>query len=305
MRRTRPVRFSPLRRLLSFPLLRAGRKRGVTPPSEEELLFELAGHNPGNLLFGRFGQEEIRDRIRDAGILEGLARRGYHEPLLALECEDPEDQRVGLYAGKKSRDRLLMEVRVQIRSFRPERPIGPFSRETVFRILLIHWLVLSDPERPFSIDRPRLPGQERPGLGLVSECLSLLRRIGREFPLDGVLDVPDHFHTACFYARKFRFLDPQAEGRFLAMVRDLKGIPLALASEAVQEGCLVNCETGMPLPWEPAEQVMPLRDLLSRYLRSPGYRRVRDEVRSGLRVAVDWDRYREKITAIGGPGKYP
>src|SRR4030067_817835 len=143
MSRPRPVRLSPLGRFLSFPRRGAGRKRGVPPPSEEELLFELAGHNPGNLLFGRFGQEEIRDRIRDAGILEGLARGGSHEPLLALECEDPEDQRVGLYAGKKSRDRLLMEVRVQIRSFRPERPIGPFSRETVFRVLLIHWLFLS------------------------------------------------------------------------------------------------------------------------------------------------------------------
>jgi len=305
MSRKRSPRDSPLRRLLSFPLLRAGRKRTEAPPSEGEFLFELAGINPENLLLGRLRPEEVRERIRNAGIYEGLARRGYHDPVLALECGDPEDQRILLYDGRKSRDRLLMEVRLQIRAFRPGKPIGPFSKETVFRMLLIHWLALSDPERPFPIHRPRLPGQERPGLGILPECLSLLREIGREFSLDGLLDVPDHFHSALFYSRAFRFLDPHAEGRFLAMVRDLKGIPLALASEAVQEGCLVDTATVLPISWDPAEQVMPLRDPLRRYLRSPEYRSVRDEVAARLHVSVDWDRYKAKIADRGGSGKYP
>ena len=305
MSRSRSRRFSPLRRLLSFPLLRTGRTREEAFPSAGELLFELAGHNPENLLFGRFGPEEIRERIRAAGILDGLARWGYRNPLLALQCGDPQDQRICLYAGSRSRGRLLMEVRVQIAAFRPGKPIGPFTEESVFRMLLLHWLLLSDPERPFSIDRPRLPGQERPGLGLLSGCLSLLRGVGREFPLDGVLDVPDHFHTALFYSRKFRFLDPRAEGRFQAMARALKGIPLALASEAVQEGCLIDRATDLPILWEPAEQVMPLRDPLRRYLRSPEYRLACSEAGSGVEAAVDWDRYREKIAAKGGPGKYP
>lgn len=305
MSRKRTTRLSPLRRLLSFPLLQAGRKRKGAPASEEELLFELAGINPENRLFGRFQPEEVRERVRDAGILEGLALRGYHDPVLTLSCTNPEEQRVCLYAGRKSRERLLMEIRVQIRAFRPGKPVGSFPEGTVFRMLLIHWLALSDPDRPFSIDRPRLPGQERPGLGLLSECLSLLRQIGKEFLLDGILDVPDHFHTALIYSRAFRFLDPQAEGRFQAMARDLKGLPLALASEAVGEGCLIDTGTGLPVPWEPAEQVMPLREPLRHHFRSSAFCRVRDEVASALRVAVDWDRYRLKIAAKGRAGKYP
>ncbi len=305
MKKKRPIRFFPLRRLLSFPLLRAGDDRGSTSPSEGELLFELAGLNPENLLLGRYPPEQVREKIRKAGILEGLAARGYHDPVLAIECGNPEDQRVCLYDGRKSRDRLLMEVRARICPFRPEKPIGPFSEKTVFRMLLIQWLVLSDPDRPFSIERPRLPGQERPGLGLLAECLSLLREFGREFPLDGVLDVPDHFHTALFYSRALRFLDPLAEGRFQAMARDLHGIPLAIASEAVREGCLIDVASGLPVPWDPAEQVMALRDPLLRHIRSPGYRRVRDEACERLRVAVDWDRYRASIAARGASGKYP
>ncbi|MDX1815720.1 MAG: hypothetical protein R3239_07150, partial [Thermodesulfobacteriota bacterium] len=107
------------------------------------------------------------------------------------------------------------------------------------------------------------------------------------------------------YSRTFRFLDPQAEGRFQAMARDLKGLPLALASEAVHEGCLIDTGSGLPVRWEPAEQVMPLCEPLRRHVRSSAFRRVRDEVASAFRVAVDWDRYRLKIASKGRAGKYP
>ncbi len=301
----RPPKDSPLRRLLSFPLLHAGEKDAATPPSAGEILYELAGVNPENLLFGRFRPEEVRKRLQDAGIYEGLAGRGYPEPVLALECGDPQDQRILLFDGRQSRDRLLVEVRLQIRTLRPEERIGPFPDGTVFRMLVIHWLALSDPDRPFSIDRPRLPGQERPGLGILAECLSLLKELGQDLSLDGLLDLPDHFHSALFYSRTFRFLDPHAEGRFLAMARDLAGIPLALASEAIQDGCLVDTATSSPVLWEPAEQVMPLRDPLKRHLLSPAYRSARDKAAAGLRVAIDWDRFRARIASPGSSGKYP
>src|SRR5512134_596538 len=302
MERKRPRRFD-LRRLLSFPLLRAVEEAG--PLSEDELLFELAGENPGNLLFGRFDEKEVRSRLARAGILEGLSQRGYSDPLLLLECEDPADQRVHLFAGSASRDRLLLEARLELRRFRPRKAVGPFTGESAFRMLIIHWLGLSDPDRPFSADRPRLPGQLRPGLGLLSQSIALLRDLGRELSLDGVLDVPDHFHTALFYARAFRFLDPAREGRFQAVVRDLKGIPVALASEAIEQGCLIQADTGEQLPWEPAEQVLPVRGPLRRFLHSPEYRQLRDRAFSGLRTAIHWDRYRSKISDKGAAGKYP
>lgn len=301
----KPRRSFDLRRLLAFPLLRASREKPSSSPTEGELLFELTGENPGNLLFGRFGPEEVRSRLSRAGILEGLALRGYPDPLLLLECEDPADQRVLLFAGAPSRDRILLEARLELRRFHPRKAIGPFSEESQFRILLIHWLGLSDPDRPFTAARPRLPGQQRPGLGLMPQSLALLREIGRELSIDGILDVPDHFHTALFYSRAFRFLEPEAEGRFLAIARDLKGIPLAIASEAIDLGCLIRSDTCEPLPWEPAEQVLPIRGPLRGYLKSDAYRRLRDASFSALRAGIDWDRYRLKIAGRGAAGKYP
>ena len=285
-----------LRRLFRFPLLSAGKGGGASPPRESELLFDLTGENPENRLFGRYDPGELRERLDASGLLAGLSERGYPDPVLRLSCADPSDQRICLYAGEETRDRLLMEARLQLAPFHPRRPIGPFAEESSFRMLVIHWLVLSSPDGKFTVDRPRLPGQERPGLGLLDQTIELLKAFSRELSIDGVLDVPDHFHTALFYSRAFRYLDPEAEGRFQAIARDLSGVPLALASEAILEGCLVDRGTGAPMPWPVAEQVMAARGPLSRFLRSPAYREVRNRALADYRVVVNWDLYREKIS---------
>lgn len=297
------MRTHPLRRLLAFPLLRAARPRETVAPSEAEILFELEGRNPGNRLFGRYGPDDVLSRLAESGILDGVARRGYPRPTLVLSCEEPSDQRVLLFAGKATRDRLLLEARLQLCLFRPRRAVGPLGPESTLRMLTIHWLVLSDPDRPFTVARPRLPGQERPGLGLLAPCLVLLRNMARELLLDGILDVPDHFHAALFYSGQMHFLEPDAEGRLQALARDLKGVPLALASEAIREGCLVDAGSGAPVPWRPSEQVLALRGPLRAWIRSEEYARARDVAREGLRVAVDWDAYRAKMAARGRPGK--
>lgn len=294
MDRNRPSRH-PLRRLLSFPVLREGRPGLAGAPSESELLFELAGENPRNLLFGRYDADEIRARLAAAGILAKLSARGYADPALVLACADPAEQRVTLYAGETTRDRILIEARLQIASYRPGRPIGWLPETLAFRMLVIHWLEICDPAGTFTIARPRLPGQRRPGLGLLRESLAFLRDLSGELELDGVLDVPDHYHAALFYSRTFRFLDPAVEGRFRAIVRELQGVMLAEASEAIGEGCLVDRDTGEAVPWPAAEQVMPLRGELRRFVESGEYAAARDAAYRAFRPAVDWDRYRARI----------
>ena len=288
-----------LRRFLRFSLLSA---EDAPPPAEtieSDVLFELTKENPGNRLFGRYDNPTVRAIVEKAGLLRGLGRLGYPDPILSLSCADPSEQRICLYAGEKVRERLLMELRLQLTNFHPKRAIGPFTEETSFRMLVLLWLVLSDPDKDFPVDRPRLPGQQRPGLGLLDEVLSLIRILARDFSVDGMLDVPEHFHTALFYSRSFRYLDPVVEGRFQAIARDLSGVPLALSSDAIRKGCLVDRATGAPLPWQASEQVMTERGPLHRFLHSQAYRDARDEAKAGLRVLVNWDLYRAKLSHLG------
>ena len=287
-----------LRRLFGLPLLSEGEAPGPDAPAplDSELLFELTGENPENRLFGRYGPVELRDRLAASGLLAGLSERGYPDPVLRLSCADPSDQRICLYAGEETRERLLLEARLQLAPFHPRRPIGPFTEASSFRMLVINWLVLSSPDGTFTVDRPRLPGQEKPGLGLLNLTIALLKVLSRELSVDGVLDVPDHFHTALFYSRAFRYLDPEVEGRFLAIARDLSGIPLALVSDAIREGCLIDRTTGASISWTPAEQVLALRGPLRRFLRSPSYREARNRASADHRFVVNWDLYRENLT---------
>jgi hypothetical protein len=284
-----------LRRLFGLPLLSAEEGQVAPAPLENEVLFDLTGENPENRLFGRYDTVELRSLLDASGLLAGLSERGYPDPVLRLSCADPADQRICLYAGEETRDRLLLEARLQLAPFHPRRPIGPFTVESSFRMLVIHWLVLSSPDGTFTVDRPRLPGQEKPGLGLLNPTIALLKSLARKLSVDGVLDVPDHFHTALFYSRAFRYLDPEAEGRFLAIVRDLSGVPLALASDAIREGCLVDRKTGAAVSWPAAEQVMAMRGPLSRFLRSPFYREARNRASADHRFLVNWDLYRKNL----------
>jgi hypothetical protein len=246
-------------------------------------------------MFGRYDAADVRTFLERSGLLEGLARLGYPEPTLSLSCADPSEQRICLFDGEPTRERLLLETRLQLTNFHLRHPIGPFPAHSSFRMLVILWLVLSRPDGQFSLDRPRLPGQQRPGLGLLDEALKLLTVFSRELSVDGILDVPDHFHTALFYSRLFRYLDPAEEGKLLAIDRDLAGVPLALSSEAIRMGCLFDRATGKPLPWTPSEQVLPGRGALRKFLRSREYREARDQASAALRVTVDWDLYREKL----------
>jgi len=167
-------------------------------------------------------------------------------------------------------------------------------------MLVIHWLVLSSPDGTFSVDRPRLPGQEKPGLGLLNPTLALLKSLARELSVDGVLDVPDHFHTALFYSRAFLYLDPEAEGRFLAIARDLSGIPLAQASDASgrvprrpDHRCLdplAHRGTGAGV----ARTTAPFPSL-------PSYREARNRALADHRFVVNWDLYRENLARRDSP----
>jgi acetoin utilization deacetylase AcuC-like enzyme len=211
--------------------------------SESDVADALGLPNTGPLrLLDFYTCEGMEFALEKYRVLPLLRRLGFEDLHVALD-------RVGSYdrarlLGKDSATGapvVLVELEVE------RRAIG----EGTF--LFVNWLSLRNPRARFSGVRPQLPGQEVPGLGLAKEMTQLLALIAKRLLLAGIAFRPSWYHMAWAARDGARFVNPRRQGRFEALCRDLRGVPLLEATRAVAEGkVLLN---GAPYAWEPDEMV--------------------------------------------------
>jgi hypothetical protein len=79
--------------------------------------------------------------------------------------------------------------------------------------------------------------------------VELLAQLSHELNLDGVAFRPSWYHTAFSVRDRGRFVEAKRQGRFEALTRDLAGIPLLEATNALAEGRVKL--NGQPYSWEP------------------------------------------------------
>jgi hypothetical protein len=104
---------------------------------------------------------------------------------------------------------------------------------------------------------------------------------------DALLNFPEYFHNAVFYATLFRFLSPRRQGRFEAIRRDLASLHVAAASAALDDGRVVEEPAGEPAVWEAAEMVAPVTRSLRLYVDSADYRGIVEDTREALRFRLE------------------
>jgi hypothetical protein len=231
---------------------------------------------------GRLDARGLRRELQEAGLLASLAERGYPTVSLRMSVEG-DDHRLRLLAPGLVTP--LVDLRIgESTTFFRDPPRLRLGLE-VFSFLTVHRLVLQDPRAEFRADRPRLPGQDHPGLGLLSLLIGRLRQWAEDWGKDGLLAFPPHFHVAVMLSRSLRFVSPARQGRYEALRRDLARLPLADASRAVEEAGVVD-ETGRSSPWEPAEMVAPLAHDLRDYVESEDYAKGLEAGRAAARFRL-------------------
>lgn len=217
------------------------RLEGSALISEQDLLGDLdRGHARTRRFLDYYTPEGLEYGLSRYGILSHLRRLGYASFRVATD-RDARGDRLRLFAHADGVEHLLFEIVLEKR------------RREDDDVLYVHWLTLRHPRGRFSPDRPRLPGQEEPGLGLAKEAGQLLARTAERLQLSGIVFRPAYFHTA--YAARFAmtFADPEQQGRFEAMLRDLADRPLTEITNAMAEG-RVRLD-GQPYTWEAGEMV--------------------------------------------------
>ena len=190
------------------------------------------------LWLGYYSSEGLEHALHRYGVLGELRRMGYGP--FRVEVRDE-----GVGQSVRTLDAPTGEVLIE----------AVAEKKTVAgaEMLYVHWLTLRNPRARFSDARPRLPGQDVPGLGLSREITALLLRVAVRLGLEGLAFRPASYHLAYAGRETMRFVDPARQGQFEALAEALRALPLAEATQAVVDGRVrLN---GAPYQWQTEEMV--------------------------------------------------
>lgn len=225
------------------------------------------------LVLGRYDAEAIRTRLADAGVLTVLEGRGFAPLEMAIETVAGTLPHTRLYGTKGGTrylllDAILVETTVAPASFAKRG----YAMDRPMDLLVVYWLREEDPTAAFSAARPPLPLQRHPGLGILRRAFTAVVGMARDLGKDGVASVPKFFHDAAIFyrSRLFLFLDAREQGRFEALSRDLRDLPLGDASLALVGGCVRDAE-GEVVCWQPGLFVLPLTPAFTAYFHAATY----------------------------------
>lgn len=213
--------------------------------TEEDVLGALGGAPRRTRFLGYYSRHGVELALERSGVLDRLRALGF-EPWLEMDLDSPGGETLRLF-GCPGRRELLTELRA--------------ARDAIdlpgFEVLRIEWLMIQNPRSTFPSDRPALPGQRHPGLGLLRDVISLLILVCDRLGLDGLYFVPSHFHLAAQSHKYLRFVRPEDEARYRAICAALGDRPLGEATRAVAEGRVRDAQ-GRTVEWTPVPMVLPV-----------------------------------------------
>ena len=247
--------------------------------TEEEILGDLNQRRGTQLVLDYYTVQGVEFAFERYGILKKIRERGYTELRLEGDPSDPGHQVLRIYGDYKygGETSLLVEIVARRRFVDAPQNFSVEGQEAEkIEVLMIEWLLLQDPHKPFSIQRPRLPGQKHRGLGIAVEIQEMLIQLCRRLGLVGILDLPSHLHSGTYGQDYYGFIDARQEGRIRAMRHALAGFSLAHASWLAEEA-RVYTQEGEAVEWKPEPQILAVDKKLKAYYDSKYYIQKRDE----------------------------
>jgi len=228
--------------------------------TQEDLLGSLEESPADTRLLGYYTPHGVELVLESSGIFDRLRDLGYEQPALDFDLSRFDPNQMGGHLvriwGGRDRRELLAEIRM-----RRDRQVFPG-----FELLAIEWLLLQNPRAAFTAERPPLPGQRHPGLGMLRDVIALLVQVCHRLHLDGITYTPSHFHLASQSTKYLRFREPSDAALFDSLKNAVAGLPLAEQARRVDAGEAVDPYTGDPLRWRPMPMVLVVSSRLAQAL---------------------------------------
>lgn len=211
----------------------------------------------------------LRRALHDYGLDEQLRARGLGDVQLRISGDDPFHHRLEALLPEGSPggegDRHVMDLRLRLASV-----ALPGVAEHA-QVVMVDWLLMQNPRRSFTTNRPRLPGQRHPGTGLGRELSQLLILMCRRLGSDGLVTVPERFHLAELYrAGGWRAPDPAAERTLDSVLVSTPGLSLPVRAWAMERGYVTD-DDGERVTYAPHEVVLPVSARLEAALAPGGF----------------------------------
>ncbi len=255
-------------------LSRAELQKGSEGLAEISAGPELFGHDRDRWL-GFYTEEGLEVALEKYGFFRDLERLGFSDFRIETHTDELDEHLFRLWSTDPKLEDPIIELVVRRDFLRPQSELADRIAETHLPVLTVDWLLLQNPARSFTPDRPPLPGQRHPGLGVGAQVLEVLRNICKRLNLAAIVTVPSYFHNAFFYSTEFRHFDPHWQGAFLGLCRDLMPtvhnsvthLSWALHWEMVANGD----DPAEPFGWFQQLMVNPLSRPLRQYFQDRSY----------------------------------
>jgi len=219
--------------------------------SEEDMQLIVPSESRDLKVLGEYSRHGIELTLERVGILNQVRAKGYEHPSVTVHAASSLGHTIRMY-GDAAQQELLMELRV-----RRDR-----TTMTDMELLYAEWLLLQNPRKRFVDERPRLPGQEHPGLGLLAEIVALLVVMCERIGLDGIMFVPAHYYMAALGRRHLVFVHPEDAAVYEAMRTAVSGLALADATGAIEDGEVIDSTTRSVVKWHTPLMILPVNEEL-------------------------------------------
>ncbi|KAG2183807.1 hypothetical protein INT43_006818 [Umbelopsis isabellina] len=237
---------------------------------------EIVRNNKGTDLFmDDFAMDDLLRLYSQYNLLDKIRRKGY-DAHFEIDVSDPFVHKISIINHSLPASEFILKAFLrrkiyQLADFksyqrlrRESPPIQSLLHKTTskelvhnleqlygslsFSINTIEWLCLQDPAQSLTYQRPQLPGQKHPGLGLSHEILTITIQMSLKQGRDAVCALPDHFHNAILFRKKgFLYLNPAYQAIFDSLCDNLQSEidchGLSYVSWAVKYG-YVKCRDG-------------------------------------------------------------
>ena len=251
-------------------------------------LKDIMPETASSRLFGFYTADGVAYALEELGIFGLIKERGYHNLEVTISG-DAWVQTLKIFGRAKNKTHLLIENRYRKTIWQPPdgEPLGSEYAGREFKAIIIEWLLFQHPLGQFTPERPQLPGQVHPGLGVRDEYLEVLYAAAERLDIDAYLISAKLFHNALIYSPAFFFISPHRQAEIMAILEAGKGRSMQDLTLAIEGGFLKRPD-GYPYFWTGEMMIRPLTTDLHQAFDRSGYLKMVEEMAGDMVFEFDW-----------------